>query len=114
MKGNNMSNYNKETYEKELRREKIETYIKELIEERFNEDCIEELENESFDSSWKDYIGECVWDEFNIDIEVEYPSWDHLEMIFYDMQSDILKEKYDDYEERLEQEREYREMQGWR
>ncbi len=84
----------------------IKEYIKKLIEDRFYEDCIEELENEDFED-WKDYIGECVWDEFEFDIEVELENWDEIEEMFDELKEDYLEGKKDDYENECELRRDY-------
>lgn len=65
---------------------------KNAMEDKFYEDCIEELENEKCDI-FLDYIGEVIYEEMEIEIEKEF-DMKLFENLFYEVQEDYLEGKY--------------------
>lgn len=75
---------------------------KEILIDKFNDDCIDELENESFDNVM-DYIGEVIWEELDwegkkFDLEVD-GDMEAFENMFYELKDEMLKEKMDAHRE---------------
>lgn len=77
-------------------RSKAFEITKELLEERFEEDCIEELINEEFDVVL-DFLGETIWEELEYNIDEQDKKV--FEKLFYDTQDDFLRQKREDHEE---------------
>lgn len=77
-------------------RSKAFEITKELLEERFEEDCIEELINEEFDVVL-DFLNETIWEELEYNIDEQDKKV--FEKLFYDTQDDFLRQKREDHEE---------------
>lgn len=80
----------------DMLRNKAFEIAKELLEERFEEDCIEELICEKFDVVL-DFLGETIWEELEYNIDEQDKKV--FEKLFYDMQDDFVKQKREDHEE---------------